>query len=36
MISLIPPAKLRHSMEELTTDEEMIKKNLITLMCVNR
>ena len=32
----IPPVKLRHTMEELTIDEEMIKKNLITLMCVNR
>ena len=32
----IPLVKLRHTMEELTIDEEMIKKNLITLMCVNR
>ena len=32
----IPPVKLRHNMEELTIDEEMIKKDLITLMCVNR
>ena len=31
----IPPVKLKH-MEEFTIDEEMIKKNLITLMCVNR
>ena len=32
----IPPVKLRHNMEELTIDEEMIKKTMITLMCVNR
>ena len=31
----IPPVKLRHTMEELTIDEEMIKKWII-LMCVNR
>ena len=32
----IPPVKLRHIMEELTIDKEMIKQNLTILMCVNR
>ena len=32
----IPPVELRHNMEELTIDEEMVKTNLIILMCVNQ
>ena len=32
----IPLVKLRHNMEELTIDEEIVKKKFITLMCVNR
>ena len=34
-IPYIPTVDLSHNMEELAIDEEMIKKNLIILMCAN-